>query len=62
MLSGVFFLKSLSGVVLSLVCDVAPLKNPFLLVLDGRTLQELGRAEVEGMPFGIHGLFVNQLL
>ena len=48
--------------VLSLVCDVAPLKNPFLLVLDGRTLQELGRAEVEGMPFGIHGLFVNQLL
>ncbi|XP_038047198.1 beta,beta-carotene 15,15'-dioxygenase-like [Patiria miniata] len=49
------------GVVLSLVCDVTPGKNPFLLVLDARTLEELARAEVEEIPYGIHGLFVNQL-
>ncbi|XP_022104370.1 beta,beta-carotene 15,15'-dioxygenase-like [Acanthaster planci] len=50
------------GVVLSLVLDSEPTKNPFLLVLDARTFQELARAEVEDLPFGIHGVFVNELI
>ncbi|XP_022104407.1 beta,beta-carotene 15,15'-dioxygenase-like [Acanthaster planci] len=50
------------GVVLSLVLDAEPTKNPFLLVLDARTFQELARAEVENLPFGIHGVFVDQLI
>ncbi|XP_033628841.1 beta,beta-carotene 9',10'-oxygenase-like [Asterias rubens] len=48
------------GVVLSLVTDVSPpAKSTFLVVLDGKTLEEVARAEVKDLPFGIHGMFVN---
>ncbi|EDO28841.1 predicted protein [Nematostella vectensis] len=46
------------GVVLSAVIDVVN-GNTFLLLLDGKTFEELGRAEVSVMmPMNIHGRFV----
>ena len=51
---------TIPGVVLSLVTDVSPpAKSTFLVVLDGKTLEEVPRAEVKDLPFGIHGMFVN---
>jgi carotenoid cleavage dioxygenase-like enzyme len=45
------------GVVLAVVLD-ARARSSYLVVLDGRTLAELGRAVVpHPIPFGFHGLF-----
>ena len=45
------------GVVLSVVLDVNQQKS-FLLVLDARSFQELGQAQVPPhIPFGFHGQF-----
>jgi carotenoid cleavage dioxygenase-like enzyme len=45
------------GVVLSVVLDEANAKS-FLLVLDGQSFTELGRAQVpHHIPFGLHGLY-----
>lgn len=45
------------GVILSVVLDAKQQKS-FLLVLDGRSFQELARAQVpQHIPFGFHGQF-----
>jgi len=47
-------------VVLASVCDVDPSKRDFLLVLDGKTFQELARAYVPEkvrVPYSIHGSY-----
>jgi beta,beta-carotene 9',10'-dioxygenase len=45
------------GVVLSVVLN-GQKRNSFLLVLDAKSFQEIGRAEVpHHIPFGFHGLF-----
>ncbi|XP_042873992.1 beta,beta-carotene 15,15'-dioxygenase-like [Penaeus japonicus] len=47
------------GVVLVSVVDVRPDFPDCLLVLDGRTMDELARAEVDGpVPNGLHGTFI----
>jgi beta,beta-carotene 9',10'-dioxygenase len=47
-----------AGVVLSVVLDAAA-ERSFLLVLDARTFEELGRAEApHHIPFGFHGQFL----
>uniref|UniRef100_A0A8C2W0V2 Carotenoid-cleaving dioxygenase, mitochondrial n=3 Tax=Chinchilla lanigera TaxID=34839 RepID=A0A8C2W0V2_CHILA len=47
------------GVVLSVVITANQNESNFLLVLDARTFEELGRAEVPvQMPYGFHGTFV----
>lgn len=47
------------GVLLSIVLDGLREKS-YLLVLDARTLEEVGRAEVNGVVgFAFHGKFVN---
>lgn len=47
------------GVLLSIVLDGIKGKS-YLLVLDARTLEEVGRAEVNGVVgFGFHGKFVD---
>lgn len=49
------------GVILSVVLD-AERELSFLLVLDARTFDELGRAEVpHAIPFGLHGRFSRHL-
>ena len=46
------------GVLLSVVLD-GPLGKSYLLVLDARTMEEVGRAHVDGaVGFGFHGLHV----
>ncbi|KAI8616298.1 carotenoid oxygenase [Chytriomyces sp. MP71] len=50
------------GVVISVVLD-GMLRRSFLLVLDARTMQEVGRADVGiALPYGLHGSFVSNLL
>ena len=45
------------GVVLSVVLDAAA-ENSFLLVLDGKSFEEIGRATLpQTVPFGFHGQF-----
>ncbi|XP_051842926.1 carotenoid-cleaving dioxygenase, mitochondrial [Antechinus flavipes] len=47
------------GVILSVVITPNQNENNFLLVLDAKTFEELGRAEVPvPMPYGFHGTFV----
>uniref|UniRef100_H0VFN5 Carotenoid-cleaving dioxygenase, mitochondrial n=1 Tax=Cavia porcellus TaxID=10141 RepID=H0VFN5_CAVPO len=47
------------GVILSVVVTANQKDSNFLLVLDARTFEELGRAEVPvPMPYGFHGTFV----
>uniref|UniRef100_A0A673JA58 Carotenoid-cleaving dioxygenase, mitochondrial n=1 Tax=Sinocyclocheilus rhinocerous TaxID=307959 RepID=A0A673JA58_9TELE len=44
------------GVILSVI--ITPVKSTFLLVLDAKTFEELGRAEVPvNIPYGFHGVF-----
>uniref|UniRef100_A0A674EAM3 Carotenoid-cleaving dioxygenase, mitochondrial n=1 Tax=Salmo trutta TaxID=8032 RepID=A0A674EAM3_SALTR len=46
------------GVILSVVVTPTEDKSTFLLVLDAKTLEELGRAEVPvNIPYGFHGTF-----
>ncbi|KAM4651554.1 carotenoid-cleaving dioxygenase, mitochondrial-like [Discoglossus pictus] len=46
------------GVILSAVLTPHKEKNTFLLILDAKEFQELGRAEVPvHMPYGFHGVF-----
>ncbi|MFT7818525.1 beta,beta-carotene 9',10'-oxygenase-like isoform X2 [Arapaima gigas] len=46
------------GVILSVVITPTQEKSTFLLVLDARTFEELGRAEVPvNIPYGFHGAF-----
>ncbi|TWW74831.1 Beta,beta-carotene 9',10'-oxygenase [Takifugu flavidus] len=46
------------GVILSVVLTPSRDKGTFLLVLDGKTFQELGRANVPvNMPYGFHGIY-----
>ncbi|KAJ8276086.1 hypothetical protein COCON_G00078380 [Conger conger] len=46
------------GVILSVVLTPTKENSSFLLVLDARTFEELGRAEVPvNMPYGFHGVF-----
>lgn len=46
------------GVILSVVLTPTEDKGTFLLVLDAKTFQELGRAEVPvNIPYGFHGTF-----
>ncbi|XP_040007461.1 beta,beta-carotene 9',10'-oxygenase-like isoform X1 [Xiphias gladius] len=46
------------GVILSVVLTPSQDKGTFLLVLDARTFEELGRANVPvNMPYGFHGTF-----
>ncbi|XP_064207562.1 carotenoid-cleaving dioxygenase, mitochondrial-like isoform X2 [Anguilla rostrata] len=46
------------GVILSVVVTPTQEKSTFLLVLDAKTFEELGRAEVPvNIPFGSHGVF-----
>ncbi|KAL2398759.1 Carotenoid dioxygenase [Exophiala dermatitidis] len=48
------------GVLLSVVLD-GPGGKSYLLVLDAKTMAELGQAHVDGVVgFGFHGLFLNQ--
>lgn len=47
------------GVLLMSVGDVEDGAPDFLLLLDAKTMQELGRANIEGpLPCGIHGVFI----
>ena len=48
------------GVLLSAMLSSVPGRAPFLLVLDARSMEEVGRAEFPGtqMHKDIHGLFV----
>ncbi|XP_072467195.1 carotenoid-cleaving dioxygenase, mitochondrial [Notamacropus eugenii] len=47
------------GVILSVVITPNQNESTFLLVLDAKTFEELGRAEVPvAMPYGFHGIFV----
>ena len=50
----------LSGVVLSAVLQKDEHKSPFLLVLDAKTMAELGRVEFPNIQMhkDIHGIFV----
>ncbi|XP_035240746.1 beta,beta-carotene 9',10'-oxygenase-like isoform X1 [Anguilla anguilla] len=46
------------GVIMSVVITPTVEKSTFLLVLDARTFEELGRAEVPiNIPYGFHGMF-----
>ncbi|XP_066514617.1 carotenoid-cleaving dioxygenase, mitochondrial [Hoplias malabaricus] len=46
------------GVILSVVITPTKERGTFLLVLDAKTFQELGRAEVPvNIPYGFHGIF-----
>ncbi|KAJ8343112.1 hypothetical protein SKAU_G00330400 [Synaphobranchus kaupii] len=46
------------GVILSVVITPTQENSTFLLVLDAKTFEELGRAEVPvNMPYGFHGVF-----
>uniref|UniRef100_A0A7N8XF00 Carotenoid-cleaving dioxygenase, mitochondrial n=1 Tax=Mastacembelus armatus TaxID=205130 RepID=A0A7N8XF00_9TELE len=46
------------GVILSVVLTPSQDKGTFLLVLDAKTMEELGRASVPvNMPYGFHGVF-----
>lgn len=46
------------GVILSVIITPAKDKSTFLLVLDAKTFEELGRAEVPvNIPYGFHGVF-----
>ncbi|XP_061558161.1 carotenoid-cleaving dioxygenase, mitochondrial-like isoform X2 [Phycodurus eques] len=46
------------GVILSVVLSPSRDKGTFLLVLDAKTFEELGRANVPvNMPYGLHGVF-----
>ncbi|MEQ2184782.1 Beta,beta-carotene 9',10'-oxygenase, partial [Goodea atripinnis] len=46
------------GVILSVVLTVSQDKGNFLLVLDAKTFEELGRANVPvNMTYGFHGTF-----
>ncbi|XP_068936479.1 carotenoid-cleaving dioxygenase, mitochondrial isoform X4 [Petaurus breviceps papuanus] len=48
-----------SGVILSVVITPNQNESAFLLVLDAKTFEELGRAEVPvAVPYGFHGTFV----
>ncbi|KAM5227112.1 LOW QUALITY PROTEIN: carotenoid-cleaving dioxygenase, mitochondrial [Hipposideros larvatus] len=48
------------GVILSVVITPSQNKSSFLLVLDAKNFEELGRAEVPvQMPYGFHGTFIN---
>ncbi|XP_038180060.1 beta,beta-carotene 9',10'-oxygenase isoform X2 [Arvicola amphibius] len=48
-----------AGVVLSVVITPKQSESNFLLVLDAKNMEELGRAEVSvQMPYGFHGTFV----
>ncbi|KAE8592642.1 hypothetical protein XENTR_v10018831 [Xenopus tropicalis] len=50
-----------SGVILSVVVTPHQEKSTFLLILDAKTFAEIGRAEVPvHMPYGFHGIFVDQ--
>ncbi|CAH1775300.1 unnamed protein product [Owenia fusiformis] len=52
-------LKEDEGVVLSLVLSPSKDKSTFLLVLDGESFKELGRATIPyDVPYGLHGAFV----
>lgn len=48
-----------SGVILSAVIHSDPEQNPFLLILDSKTMNEIGRAEFEEVKFhkDLHGIF-----
>ncbi|KAG7171790.1 Beta,beta-carotene 15,15'-dioxygenase-like 1 [Homarus americanus] len=47
------------GVILSSVADVRKDSPDFLLVLNARTMEELGRAEIDGqLPNSLHGVFL----
>lgn len=47
------------GVLLVSTADVADGAPDFLLVLDAKTMQELGRANIEGpLPCSVHGVFI----
>ena len=47
------------GVILTVVLDRVH-NNSFLLILDGKTFKELGRAKIPHMiPLGLHGQFYN---
>lgn len=49
------------GVILSVVITPNKDKSTFLLVLDAKTFEELGRAEVPvNIPYGFHGAFNNK--
>ncbi|XP_026138906.1 beta-carotene oxygenase 2b [Carassius auratus] len=49
------------GVILSVVITPNQDKSTFLLVLDAKTFEELGRAEVPvNIPYGFHGTFQNR--
>ncbi|KAM5245981.1 carotenoid-cleaving dioxygenase, mitochondrial [Ctenodactylus gundi] len=49
-----------AGVILSVVITPNPNESNFLLVLDARSFEELGRAEVPvQMPCGFHGTFIS---
>ena len=54
-------LKSL-GVILSAVIHTELGRNPYLLILDSKTMHEIGRAEFEEVQFpkDLHGIFVTQ--
>ncbi|KAL5499778.1 hypothetical protein EMCRGX_G011238 [Ephydatia muelleri] len=47
------------GVILSAVIHSDPEQNPFLLILDSKTMNEIGRAEFEEVKFhkDLHGIF-----
>lgn len=46
------------GVILSVIITPVKDKSTFLLVLDAKTFEELGRAEVPvNIPYGFHGVF-----
>lgn len=47
------------GVLLSAVISSDATKAPFLLIMDARTMKEMGRVVYEGagIPRGAHGLF-----
>ncbi|OWK17740.1 BCO2, partial [Cervus elaphus hippelaphus] len=52
--------KEDDGVILSVVITPNQNERNFLLVLDAKNFEELGRAEVPvQMPYGFHGTFVN---
>uniref|UniRef100_A0A672LPR2 Carotenoid-cleaving dioxygenase, mitochondrial n=1 Tax=Sinocyclocheilus grahami TaxID=75366 RepID=A0A672LPR2_SINGR len=50
--------KEDDGVILSVIITPVKDKSTFLLVLDAKTFEELGRAEVPvNIPYGFHGVF-----
>ena len=54
-------LKSL-GVILSAVIRTELGQHPYLLILDSKTMNEIGRAEFEGVKFpkDLHGIFISR--